>query len=550
MKGFKLLAAGLACCVSTISAADVTVSHFETLERLEIAGSASGMTQQKLSADAAARVSFDAFGRTFDLQLEPNHQLLSAVARGTLPASLSAYRGVIAGKDGSWSRIVIADGLPQGLVWDGTEMYALEVRDDAKAGAPTAIMYRLEDVYVPPGSVSCGALHATASNAGEIYGDLVGELGNSATKTAGASAEIRIGAIGDYEFFKTRGDDSSAAILTRLNNVDGIFSEQLGVRIIVEELTVFTSPSDPFSDTTDAGDLLDELTVYRSQTPTQRALGLTHLYTGRRLEGSTVGIAYTGALCEASWGAGLTQSGSNVTFDSLVAAHEIGHNFGAPHDGESGSACAAEVGTFLMSSSINGSDRFSGCSVQQMQPRIHAASCVVPLPTIDPGIAVSGSLGPVQVGKSTTASFDVVNTGSGRATGVTVEIVMPAIVSLDSASVSQGTCTSGAGTVHCTIGDLPAGSNRSVTLATTAVDIGSGEFAASVSADVDDDPGNNDIVVPFTVNEEPEPAAEAAGSPAESGSGGGGGASTLPWLLLLASIGLSRRARRGTPRPY
>ncbi len=548
MKGFTLLAAGLACCISTASAAAVTISHVEPLQRLEIAGQAR-VAQQKIAvADAPARVSFDAFGRTFDLQLEPNHPLLSAAARGALAGNLAAYRGEIAGNDASWSRIVIADGLPRGLVWDGSEMYALEVRSDGKTGAPTSVMYRLKDVYVAPGSVSCGAMHATAPDAGAMYDDLVGELGNSMAKTSGATREIRIGAVGDYEFFQSSGDNSSAAILTRLNNVDGIFSEQLGVRIVVEEITVFTSPSDPFSDTADPGDLLNELTSYRSRTLRQRAQGLTHLYTGRQLAGNTVGIAYTNTLCETSWGVGLTQSSSNVTFDSLVAAHEIGHNFGAPHDGAPGSACAAENGGFLMSSTINGNDRFSGCSLRQMRPSVQAASCIVPLPTIDPGISLSGSLSSVAIGQSARASFSVTNAGSGHASGVTVEIALPVILSLDSVSVSQGSCTSGAGTVSCSIGNLPAGSNRTVTLTATALDTGTGEFTATVSADTDDDLANNRIAVPFTVHEAADPTAEAVSPAADSA--GGGGAAGLLWLMLMGFVGLARRACPGIPRPY
>lgn len=540
MKGFKLLAAGLACCVSTMSAAAVTVSHFETLQRLDIETPAR-TAQQKITADAPARVSFDAFGRTFDLRLEPNHQLLSVAARGALPGVLAAYRGQIAGNDGSWSRIVIADGVPRGLIWDGTEMYAVEARADGKTGALEAIIYRLADIYVPPGSMSCGSMHAKG-NAADLYGDLVGELGDSMAKASGATTQIHIGAVGDYEFFKVSGGDSTAAILTRLNNVDGIFSEQLGVRIVVEEIAVFTSAADPFSDTANPNDLLDELAVYRYRTPRQRAQGLTHLYTGRRLADNTVGIAYTSSMCHAQWGAGLTQSGGNVTFDSLVAAHEIGHNFGAPHDGEAGSACATQSGSFLMASSINGSDRFSGCSIQQMQPKIQAASCIVPLATIDPMIALSGSLPPVELGKSATATFNVANAGSGGASGVTVEIVLPANVSLESAGVSQGTCTSGAGTVSCSIGSLPGGSNRTVTITAAAVDVGNGELAASVAANADDEPANNETVVPFKVDPAGETTAEAAAPPASAGSGGGG-ATALPWLVLLGLAGLSRRLR-------
>ncbi|HEX2140398.1 MAG TPA: M12 family metallo-peptidase [Woeseiaceae bacterium] len=544
MNGFKLLAAGLACCVSTISAAAVTVSHFETLERLDIAGPERAAAQQKTNADTSARVSFDAFGRTFDLRLEPNHRLLSDAARGSLPGALAAYRGGIDGNDGSWSRIVIADGLPRGLIWDGAEMYAVEVREEG--AAPAAIIYRLADVYVPPGSMNCASAHATGNGAA-VYDDLVGELGETMAKSSGARTQINIGAVGDYEFFQASGGGSTTAILTRLNNVDGIFSEQLGVRIVVQEVAVFTSQSDPFSDTADPNDLLDELAVYRNRTPRQREQGLTHLYTGRKLAGNTVGIAYTNTLCQASWGAGLTQSGSNVTFDSLVAAHEIGHNFGAPHDGESGSACATQGGSFIMATSINGSDQFSGCSIQQMQPNVQAASCLLPVPTIDPKITLSGSMDPVALGQSATATFTVANAGSGDASGVAVEISLPANVSLESAGASQGTCTSGAGTVSCTIGGLPGGSNRTVTITAAAVDTGNGEFAAAVFADVDDDPANNEAIAPFTVASETK--AEAA-PPAESAVSGGGGGSALPWLALMAFAGLSRRLRCGSPQPY
>jgi uncharacterized repeat protein (TIGR01451 family) len=546
MKGFKLLAAGLACCASTISAAAVTVSHFETLERLEIAGPASA-AQQKTVADTAARISFDAFGRTFDLRLEPNHQLLSDAARGSLPGTLAAYRGQIAGTDGSWSRIVISDGLPRGLIWDGAEMYAIEVREDGTA--PAAIIYRLADIYVPPGSMNCASAHATG-NAAAVYDGLVGELGDTMAKSSGADTQINIGAVGDYEFFQASGGGSTTAILTRLNNVDGIFSEQLGVRIVVQEIAVFTSQSDPFSDTADPNDLLDELAAYRYRTPRQRSQGLTHLYTGRKLDGNTVGIAYTNTLCQASWGAGLTQGGSNVTFDSLVAAHEIGHNFGAPHDGESGSACATQGGSFIMATSINGSEEFSGCSIQQMQPNAQAAACIVPLPTIDPKISLSGSPDPVELGQSATATFTVANAGSGEASGVTVEIALPANVSLESAGVSQGTCTSGAGTVSCTIGALPGGSNRTVTITAGAVDTGTGEFAAIVSANADDDPANNEAIAPFTVAAAGGTGAEPAEPPAEKAGSGGGGAVTLPWLVLLGLAGFSRRLRCGTPQPY
>ena len=215
----------------------------------------------------------------------------------------------------------------------------------------------------------------TATTGTQALEELVGELGIKA-EADGAIDELSLGVIGDFEFTNAKGGDAAAAaaITTRLNNVDGIFSSQLGIQITVNTIETFSSAAaDPFTDQTDASLLLDEVSDYRSATPAQNSNGLTHLYTGKDLDGTTVGIAYTGALCSNFFGTGLSEGNASATFDSLVAAHEIGHNFGAPHDGEAGSACEAEVGDWLMSPRLNGSDTFSQCSIDEMSDDIARA---------------------------------------------------------------------------------------------------------------------------------------------------------------------------------
>jgi len=101
-----------------------------------------------------------------------------------------------------------------------------------------------------------------------------------------------------------------------------------------------------------------------------------------------IGIAFLSGICTTS-GVGLTQAGGRGTFGALTAAHEFGHNFGAPHDNQAGSACATSPGTFLMNPSINGSDQFSQCSVQQIQNVLSVRNaCLVdvdvPAPTPPP----------------------------------------------------------------------------------------------------------------------------------------------------------------------
>ena len=91
----------------------ITIVHHEPLERLTL--HRDGIVgNQKTAAPAPVTVSFDALGRSFDLELQPNAGLLMAMAGSELSNSIVPYRGRIAGSPGSWARIVIVDGMPAG----------------------------------------------------------------------------------------------------------------------------------------------------------------------------------------------------------------------------------------------------------------------------------------------------------------------------------------------------------------------------------------------------------------------------------------------------
>jgi uncharacterized repeat protein (TIGR01451 family) len=488
-------------------ATTISLSHHEPLQRLNISG-ASIDGSQKIGAAGPVEMSFDALGRSFELQLSPNGRLLDA-ARNITGNTVVPYRGKLAGNDSSWVRIVMADGVPSGLIWDGSELLAIERPGDNVASADTSIIYRLADAVIAPGSMTCGA-GASLTNGAAVYKSLTAELSATMAEAVGAEKMIHIGAVGDAEFADIHGANSQQAILDRLNNVDGIFSAQLGVQINVPLVQVFSNAgaaSYPFSDTVVAGDLLDELADYRRGEPNQNVNGLTHLWTGKNVESdtgnsSTVGIAYTGALCSQRFGAGLSE-GRNTSFDSLIAAHEIGHNFGAPHDGTSGSACESETGDFLMATSLNGKDQFSQCSLDQMADDIVQAEiqgCIEPLPSVDMSFGVGDSAPTALLGNTATVTFDVVNVGTEEAANVVADFTLPANVTLVSAAASLGTCTDGGGMVSCAIGMVQGTTTVSVTLTSDTVAVGSGTFSASVSAQFDDDDTNNLSSLTLTVD--------------------------------------------------
>ncbi|MCH7822150.1 MAG: DUF11 domain-containing protein [Proteobacteria bacterium] len=508
MNAFKWLAAVAILVVSSAVFAahsnDIIVSHYEPLQRLSIrlADIDGNYSIQKSQRAAPVALSFDALGRVFDLQLESNDRLLSGMTRNALTDGIDIYRGQLANRPGSWARIVVFEGVPRGLIWDGEEMFAIEAPGDSLLQTTVPVIYRLADALIVPGTMSCGGAPMFASGSG-AYNKLAGELSEVRAQGPGAVSEITMGAIGDFEFTSAMGGDADAvaAITTRLNNVDGIFSQQVGIQINVQTIETFSDPAaDPFTNTGDSSALLDELSTYRSITPAQNNQGLTHLYTGRILDTTTVGVAWRGALCRNYYGAGLSEGRVGPTFDSLVAAHEIGHNFNAEHDGQAGSSCESEPETFIMAPSINMIEQFSACSIAVMEAEAAAAACITRLPTVDMAIALDAQSTTVLLGASTVLTYDVVNNGTLDATNVVVDITLPSNLSLQSVAVSSGTCFSGAGTANCSLESVPGISSRTIDIAVTPVSVGVGTLTAVVTSDVDERSSNNLEALQITVD--------------------------------------------------
>ena len=490
---------GLMLLSSAAAEDEFTITYQEQLQQFQI-GPAASVGNQTLSVSAGRSMNFDAFGRRFDIQLQENRSLLSAAKRSSTVDSYDIYRGEIAGMTGSWVRIVVADELPRGMLWDGVELWAIDVTRDSLTSVDKPFMYRLSDLEIPAGALACSDIGIT-KNAGELAKAVLSDITAIASQGPGATEQIEIAVIADYEFTNAKGADTELELMTRMNNVDGIFSMQLGVQLSITDAPVtFSSNDDPFTDQLNAGMLLDELTDYRDNTPAQYANGLSHLFTGRDLDTTTVGIAYTGALCSRRFGAGLTQATHNPMTDSLIAAHELGHNFGAPHDGTSGSACESETGDFIMAARINGEDQFSSCSIAEMQDDVNRASCITPLPSTDVAMVGGSRSGAVLLGDSATVTFDANSVGTDTANSVNVDVTVPSGVTLESVSATSGTCTTGAGTASCAIGTVAAGSGTTITLTAATSAVGTADFVATVTAATDADSGNNQATVRVTVD--------------------------------------------------
>jgi hypothetical protein len=329
-------------------------------------------------AGAGEGISFEAYGRRFDLRLAPNERVQRAF--GARASQAVALRGTVAGSPGSWVRLTRSGGGRwQGMFSDGTDVYAVEPVEavhgalvqpaTAPDGAP--IVFRLADAWLPTGAAHCGTVMADeAANALEAYEKVASQDTVVPTADGSPTRRLLVGVIADYEFARFFDDEATGstaeqAILARMNVVDGIFSAQLGVKIELAAPTVFRDAADPFQ-RTDANELLAELRRYRAASGAELSRGVTHLMTGRDMDGETVGVAYLGTVCGGGAASSLSEGTRSTTSAALIAAHELGHNFNAPHDGDTNGACASAPVSFLMAPRLNGSQQFSDCSLGQM----------------------------------------------------------------------------------------------------------------------------------------------------------------------------------------
>lgn len=498
----RQLRLGLAVCVLLPGAAEAaTVQHSEPLRSYRVAGASAA---KPTSADGPLKLEFNAFSRDFALELEPNGRLAGMQRELERGGNAAAYRGRIAGRRGSWARLVLTPAGPAGLVFDGETLFGLEAGADRAVPSAdgAAAMFRLADVYFAPGEIG-GEADTVAIDGEQAVAMIAQEV--TALAAAGASLNLDLGAVADFEFSQALGASAETALLTRVNNIDGIFSEQLGVQITAAATQIFTSSDDPFTKSA-ASALLDELANYRGATPAQVEQGLTHLFTGRDLDGSTAGIAYFGSVCAQrnqfdtrSFGAGLSESRRGAVIDSLVAAHEMGHNFGAPHDGDANGACASTPTTFLMAPSINGSDRFSTCSVQRMQLEVASATCLSPIGPADLAVTLPRQTQTALAGASFSQAISIVNQGADTASGVALEATTEPGLGIVAVESGGANCTVAAGTASCALGAIEGGAARGVTLTLRAQAPGTFDVAAEVTADADTDASDDSAAATITV---------------------------------------------------
>ena len=390
-------------------------------------------------ARSTGRVTLQTSRGTFDLEVEPydirsdDYRAVAAGAGGVmreLPRTPSrSWRGKVGGAEGTHVRLVLDGAKFSGIIVTPEETFFVEPARglSAAAGAKEYVFYAESSVKAPGGE--CGTTLAEQVNT-EAAARIDASRPKSADPTAAEifapKPETDIATEADFEFFSdpTRGHGGNEAatnadILDIMTQVDAIYEAQLGIHIHIVFQRVWTVAGDPYTTTAGSAALTEFRTAYNQSFTSQGlappARDLTHMFTGKDLDGSTIGIAYISAVCASqAFSYGISQSKfSSVRARRIaVTAHELGHNFGASHPNQD-DPVPPNCSPSIMNAFVQDTDSFCQYSRDQITnhvadfgtclARVVQPGCVYTL-TTSPSLFIGAAGGSGLVGVSTSQS--------------------------------------------------------------------------------------------------------------------------------------------------
>ncbi|MCH8959637.1 MAG: hypothetical protein IH835_09340 [Proteobacteria bacterium] len=442
------------------------------------------------AALAGRSIRFQALGRDFNLRLQDNNRLLAGLPenrRKKILQGMEILRGQLDEIPGSWVRLTRSAGEIRGLIWDGQEMFAIGPGYEVALSSPTPaviqtygpVIFRWADTENLYRDIVRAHPRLEELNAERQLGFVTAELREKTMLHGGVDHfRLDIAALGDFEYANALGSIAESGLIDRVNSVDGIFDSQLGIQINLAELRVFdVAADDPFGTTfaatSDASQLIDDVACYKCGAsdqcelqipppicadPVLSSLGIVHLFTGVNLDDNTVGIAFRPGVCSPLFGVSLTQAILGPSPNYLVTAHEIGHNFNAPHDGDTSEACGGTPdNTFLMASQFNASTVFSPCSIQEIQAEMARVSCLTLLGPADMAVSIADTNVSALAGPAFDYALRVDNLGQVAASNVTVTLTVDTGLGIGNMRMPGFSCSAPVSPVVCQAPQLDAG---------------------------------------------------------------------------------------------
>lgn len=310
----------------------------------------------------------------------PDFQLLVADENGIrqvpTPPSVT-YQGVVEDDVDTAVAATVVDGQLKAVVrlTDGTTWGIQPVSEvDANAGPALHVVYHSSDHLNLP--FHCGTQGVPVPVAPGGHPDV--------------NSIAQIACEADYPYYQLLGSNVTATqndVTGVINGVDLIYRTDVQIQYAITSILVRTS-TDPYTSTS-AGTLLSQFQAWWNSNQFAVQRDVAHMFTGRNISGSTIGVAYLGTLCNIGSAYGLVQSrytGNNALRLSL-SAHELGHNWNAGHcdaQPDCRIMCSGNGGCTGNVSSFGASERSQIVAFRNTRGCLSQASTIPTLSSITP----------------------------------------------------------------------------------------------------------------------------------------------------------------------
>ena len=316
----------------------------------------------------------------------PNYRAVEVgpggVRRTLPPQPVHTFKGVLAGREDTRGRFNLTDGGVEGVVYAPEGWVYLEPLRNYLPGARAGDLVVYSQADIKPGE----ALKCEVSLAGRLERG-VNRITAQATFGTPTNYVAEVATDADYEYVQALGGSEAAIreILGIMNQVEGVYQSELLLQLRISFQHAWDM-EDPFNKT-DKGALLKDFRDYWNfRYAGNQVYDLAHLWTGKRLDVN--GTAYRGVVCrDRSFSYSLSTRQTGIPSKYALAAHEIGHNFGATHPHEQIPPVAGCYHTIMHTSSAPGPG-WTFCEFSRQEIASHLSgynSCLTPEPiTLQP----------------------------------------------------------------------------------------------------------------------------------------------------------------------